>query len=227
MVHARGGSKRIPLKNLKLLNGKPLVTYIIKAALDAKCLDRLIVSTDHPEVARVSRESGAEVPFVRPAELAEDVPSELVTQHAIRFVEEQDSRPVDVAVTFQPTTPFCRPQDIRACVEELIASGADSVITATPIHERPEWMFSQNGQDWAKTFLGTVLQGEIGVSQSLPKLYMPNGAVYATTRKVLFEQGRLIGDKTRLVIMPRELSVDIDDPIDFIVAEAVGKTLQG
>lgn len=227
VVHARGGSKRIPRKNLKLLNGKPLVSYIIQTALNARCLDRLIVSTDDHEIARVAKDYGAEIPFMRPADLAEDVPSEIVTQHAIRFVEEQDGVPVDIALTFQPTTPLCRSEDVKACVDAITNSDAESVFTATPIHERPEWMFSKDEKGWARTFLGTVLRGEMGVSQALPLLYIPNGAVYATRREVLFEQNLLIGARTRMVIMPRELSVDIDDPIDFVVAESVEKMLRG
>ena len=227
VVHARGGSKRIPRKNLKLLNGKPLVSYIIQTALNARCLDRLIVSTDDHEIARVAKDYGAEIPFMRPADLAEDVPSEIVTQHAIRFVEEQDGVPVDIALTFQPTTPLCRSEDVKACVDAITNSDAESVFTATPIHERPEWMFSKDEKGWDRPFLGTVLRGEMGVSQALPLLYIPNGAVYATRREVLFEQNLLIGARTRMVIMPRELSVDIDDPIDFVVAESVEKMLRG
>src|SRR2546426_8771334 len=97
VIHARGGSKRIPLKNLKLLAGRPLLSYMVEAAMESRLLDRVIVSTDHPEIARIAREGGAEVPFLRPAELAEDVPSELVTQHAIRFVE-AEGYPVRIAL---------------------------------------------------------------------------------------------------------------------------------
>lgn len=106
VIHARGGSKRIPLKNIKILNGKPLIAYIISAALKAKTIDRLIVSTDHPDIIRISKEYGAEVPFIRPKDISEDVPSELVTQHAVNFIEQEEGRQIEIAVTFQPTTPF-------------------------------------------------------------------------------------------------------------------------
>src|SRR5207237_9204888 len=87
VIHARSGSPRSPLKKMKLLAGRSLIAYLVEAAMESRLLDRLVVSTDHPEIARIAREYGAEVPFVRPAELAEDVASELVTQHAVRFVE--------------------------------------------------------------------------------------------------------------------------------------------
>jgi len=225
VIHARGGSKRIPLKNIKPLAGKPLVAHIIQAALGAKTLSRVIVSSDHPEIIRISKEYGAEVPFIRPKDISEDVPSELVTQHAVKFLEEKDGITVDIAVTLQPTTPFCRPEDIDGCVNLIIKSGADSAITACEVHERPEWMFLLDRDGYAKNFLGKVLSGDIGVSQTLPKLYAPNGGAYATRREVLFEQNTLFGRNLKLWVMPRELSVDIDNPIDFQLAEAIAKSL--
>ncbi|MDD1655160.1 MAG: NTP transferase domain-containing protein, partial [Methanomicrobiales archaeon] len=93
VIHARGGSKRIPLKNIQPLGGKPLIAYAIGAALGARTVQRVIVSTDHPEIRRVAEEYGAEVPFVRPPEISEDVASELVTQHAVTYLEEQEGYP--------------------------------------------------------------------------------------------------------------------------------------
>ncbi len=219
VVHARGGSKRVPLKNIKELAGKPLVAYIIQAALKAKTINRVIVSTDHPEIIKISKAYGAEVPFVRPKELAEDVPSELVTKHAVNYLEEVENYPISVAVTLQPTTPFCLPEDIDGCINELLSSGADSVISAQEITERPEWMFHIDESGYAHNTQRDKIEGDVGVSQKLPKLYIPNGGVYATRRDVLFSQNVLIGNKTRLWIMPRERSVDIDNPIDFLYAE--------
>ncbi|MAF85445.1 MAG: hypothetical protein CL875_03035 [Dehalococcoidales bacterium] len=219
VVHARGGSRRVPLKNIKELAGKPLVAYIIQAALAAETIDRVVISTDHPEITKVSKAYGAEVPFVRPRELAEDVPSELVTQHMVGYLEKEEHYPVDIAVTFQPTTPFCLPEDIDGCVHELIASGADSVISVGEITERPEWMFYLDESGYAHNFLGEKIEGDKGISQELPRLYIPNGGIYATRRDVLFDQNALIGEKTRLWVMPRERSVDIDEPLDFLFAE--------
>ena len=227
IIHARGGSKRIPLKNIKLLAGKPLIAYMIEAALKAKSLNRVIVSSDHPDILRIAKECGAEVPFVRPKDLAEDVASELVTQHAVQFLEEKDKMTVDIAVTLQPTAPFCQPEDIDGCVQTLIdADDIDSAITAVAIRERPEWMFYLDKDSHAKLLLNKEIKGDAGVSQNLPRMYLPNGAAYATWRDVLFRKNTIFGDKIKLWIMSKEASVDIDDPIDFEFAEFLARKLQ-
>ncbi len=225
VIHARGGSKRVPLKNIKPINGKPLISYIIKAALGTKFLRRVIVSTDHPDISRISLECGAEVPFVRPAEIAEDCPSEWVTQHAVEFVEAQESAKVDIVVTMQPTTPFCISEDIDACIQLVAEKGFDSAFTARVVRERPEWMFRlQEGR--AGLFMDGVMQGDRGIYQTLEKLYMPNGAAYATRRDVLYAENAVITKNSSLHPMPDERSVDIDEPIDMLYAEFLA-TRQG
>ncbi|MCZ7384091.1 MAG: acylneuraminate cytidylyltransferase family protein [Candidatus Methanoperedens sp.] len=224
IIHARGGSKRIPLKNIKLLAGKPLIAHMIESALKSRRLNKVIVSTDHDEIARISREYGAEVPFKRPVELAEDVPSELVSQHAVDYLIKNENYYPDIAVTMQPTTPFCSPEDIDACIDKLIETDADSVITVREVRERPEWMYRLEG-DRTVSLTGILIQGEIGVTQSLQKLYTPNGAVYATKMRVLKEQNLIIGRDNRAVVMPPERSIDIDEPIDFVLAEIMAKEL--
>jgi CMP-N-acetylneuraminic acid synthetase len=223
VIHARGGSKRIPLKNIKLLAGRPLISYMVEAAVESRLLDRVIVSTDHPEIARIAREYGAEVPFMRPTDLSEDVASELVTQHAVQFVEAGGYQ-VKIVLTMQPTTPFCTSEDIDACIAKMLATDLDTVLTACEVHERPEWMYRLNG-DHASPFTGKLVQGDAGISQKLPKLYIPNGAVWATRRSVLMEQNLITGPNSGMVIMSRERSVDIDEPVDFITAEAMANEL--
>ena len=223
VIHARGGSKRIPLKNIKPLAGQPLIAYMVEAAMECRLLDRLIVSTDHPEIARIAKEYGAEVPFMRPADLAEDVASELVTQHAVRFVE-AEGYPVRIVLTMQPTTPFCTAEDIDACITKMLDSDLDTVFTACPVHERPEWMYRME-EDRAVPYTGRLVQGDAGISQKLPALYIPNGAVWATRRDVLMKRGLITGPNSGLVVMSRERSVDIDDPVDFVTAEAIAHEL--
>jgi CMP-N-acetylneuraminic acid synthetase len=226
VIHARGGSKRIPLKNMKLLAGRPLISYLVEAAMESRLLDRLIVSTDHPEIARIAREYGAEVPFVRPAELAEDVASELVSQHAVRFVE-AEGYAVQIALTMQPTTPFCSAEDIDACIQKMLETDLDTVFTGCEVHERPEWMYRRDESSEGRVvpFSGRLVQGDAGISQKLPKLFIPNGAVWATRRAVLMEQGLITGPRAGIVVMSRERSVDIDEPVDFITAEAIASEL--
>ncbi|MBU0995468.1 MAG: acylneuraminate cytidylyltransferase family protein [Proteobacteria bacterium] len=223
IIHARGGSKRIPLKNIKLLNGKPLISYIIHAALGSKKMNRLIVTSDHPDIMRIAKEWGAEVPFVRPADISEDVPSERVTQHAVTYLEEKENYPVDIAVTFQPTTPFCLSSDIDGCIDLVVHSDADSAWSGYEITQRPEWMFAIDNRGFAQNFLSSKMSGDIGVSQNLPKLYIPNGGIYATKRDALFGQNAIICKKSKVWIMPWERSVDIDEPFDFLLAEIIAK----
>lgn len=211
------------MKNIKLLAGKPLISYMIHAAKSAKQIDRVIVSTDHEDIARISREYGAEVPFMRPADIAEDVASELVTQHAVHYLEEEEDYPVVIAVTMQPTTPFCTADDIDGAVQMLKESGADSVISASEVHERPEWMFFKGDDGFAGKLIGSDMSGDIGISQKLPRLFMPNGGIYATRKEVLFSQNSIFGNKIKLWIMSRERSVDIDEPIDFELAELLAR----
>jgi len=220
VIHARGGSKRIPLKNTKLLGGHPLVAYMIKAALNSKYLRRVIVSTDHDEISNISRQYGAEVPFVRPAHLAEDCPSEWVTKHAVAFVEEEEAKKIDIVVTMQPTTPFCTGVDIDAAIETLVKNeNMNSVFTVKQVTEKPEWMFRLRENSCAELLMEGEMKGERGIFQSLEGLVIPNGAVYATRRDTLFQEEVLISKKTGVTIMPPERSVDIDEPIDFLFAE--------
>ena len=224
IIHARGGSTRIPLKNIKPLNGTPLIAYIIRAALASKSLDRVIVSTDHDEIKKIALQYGAEIPFMRPKEISTDCPSELVSRHAISFVENEQGQEVEIAVSMQPTTPFTCADDIDACVSMLRNNGQwDSVFAGSIVHERPEWMFRVDDQGTASLFLGEVLRGETGVVQSLPRLAMPNGGVYATRRRALFVDNLIISPRTGLHIMPLERSVDIDEPIDFEFAEFMAR----
>ena len=226
IIHARGGSKRIPQKNIRPLAGKPLVAYMIGAARSAKTINRVIVSSDHPEIIKISKEYGAEVPFVRPKDISEDVPSELVTQHAVRYLESEEKYTVDVAVTIQPTTPFCLPDDVDGCVSTLLNSDADSVVSVTQVHQRPEWMYYIDESGYAHNLMDKEMRGDIGVSQSLKKLYIPNGGIYATRRQVLFEQNSIFGTNIKLWVMPPERSIDIDEPIDLEFADFIARKMQ-
>jgi CMP-N-acetylneuraminic acid synthetase len=220
VIHARGGSVRIPKKNIKLLGGKPLITYMIQAALGSKQLRRVIVSTDDDEIKRISEEAGAEVPFKRPENLSSDCPSELVTQHAVEFVENQENQTVDIAVTLQPTTPFCRSQDIDSCVNILLNSPElNSVITGKLVSERPEWMFRILDNHRAKLVFNDEIKGDTGVYQSLPELATVNGAAYATRRHTLFDEGVIISSETGIHLMSHQRSIDIDVDLDFKFAE--------
>lgn len=221
VIPARGGSKGVPLKNIRELCGKPLIYYVIKAALTSKYLRRVIVSTDHEEIARISREYGAEVPFRRPADISEDVPTELVMQHAVKFIEKEEHRKIDIVVTLQATTPLLNNKDIDAAIEKLVNEDCDSVITVKEIEEYPWWMMKMNKKGWVKPFLGQDMAGETMVRQTLEKLYIPNGGIWATKRDVVMKENRIIGKKCGAIVMPLERSVDIDTELDFKIIETI------
>jgi len=222
VIPARGGSVSVPLKNIHELCGKPLIYYVIKAALASKYLRRVIVSTDHEEIARIAREYGAEVPFKRPADISGDlIQTELVIQHTVKFIEKEEGRKIDIVVTLQATTPLLNNKDINAAIEKLVKEGLDSVITVKEVEEYPWWMMRMNDEGLIEPFLGRDLLGEITVRQTLETLYIPNGGVYATKRDVVMKENRVIGKKCGAIVMPLERSIDIDTILDFKFAETI------
>ncbi len=225
IIPARGGSKRVPLKNIAELAGKPMIYYTIREAKKSKTLDRIIVSTDHDGIAEVARKYGAEVPFKRPADISEDVPTEFVLQHVVKYLEEKEGYHADVIVTLQPTSPLLNAKYIDACVEKLLNSNVGSVVTVCKIAERPEWMFRMNDGKLT-AFMDLDLKGDVMVSQNLPDLYRHNGAVYATRRDVLMNENRIISTDCVGVVMPVEESYEIDEPrdlkfVDFLLRQSM------
>jgi len=228
VIHARGGSVRVPLKNIRNLAGKPLISYAITAARQSKHLRRVIVSTDYPGIKKVSLKYGAEVPFKRPERISGNCSSALVTQHTVRFVEKEEKRRVDIVVTLQPTTPFCRAEDIDSCIELLLRNkAARSVFSAVEIVQRPEWMFRLKARNRAVLNMPGNIRGRRALRQSFGKLITPNGGVYATRRKALFDEGVLISRHTLAYEMPQERSLDIDHELDFGVAETILRKKRG
>lgn len=210
----------MPLKNIRHLAGKPLIAYMITAARQSHYLQRIIVSTDHSVIKKISLRYGAEVPFVRPKKISGNNSSVLVTQHAVRFIEKEIGQKIDIAVTLQPTSPFCQSEDIDACIKLLLKNKTvSSVFSAVEIHERPEWMFRLKDGEYAEPYISGTLRGRRIVRQFYEKLFIPNGAIYATRREALFDENALIAKRTSLYVMPRERSIDIDEEIDLKFAE--------
>ena len=219
IIPARSGSVGVKNKNIRLLNGIPLIAYAIRAAKLTNSIDRVVVSTDSTEYAKIAMSYGASVPFLRPKHLAEDVPSEDVVIHAIHQLGLPYTRAV---VTLQCTTPLILPEEIDLCVKKCLQSGFDSAMTVCEISERPEWMFGIiNGKLWPYRQEQEKLKGPWGVRQNHPQLYRPNGACYATRHNLLVMGKRIIGEHCAPVIMPRLRSFDIDTEEDFTILEAV------
>ena len=218
VITARGGSKGIPDKNIKPLGGKSLIAYTIEAARQSVLLTHCIVSTDSEEIADVARAHGGKVPFLRPADLAADhVPHVPVLQHAIRFMEEQEGREFEYVVILQPTSPFRLPEDIDETLRLLIESGAESAVTLVEVANADHPVKAK------RIFDGRVLpyameEPEGARRQDLPTAYRRSGAVYAMRRDTIMT-GRLYGENVVGHVVPRERSVDIDEPLDWLKAE--------
>jgi N-acylneuraminate cytidylyltransferase/CMP-N,N'-diacetyllegionaminic acid synthase len=220
VIPARGGSKRIPQKNVIEIAGKPLIGYSIEAANKCKYIKKVLVSTDNEEIARIAKSFGAEVPFLRPKELArDDTPSLPVIQHAIRYIENAERLKVDIVVLLQPTSPIRSEKYIDETIEKLIYTEADSAVTVCKIKHHPFWSFIAN-EDKLSPFSkeGINLKHE-----DLPPVYSLNGSVYAVRRDVLLVRNSIFGNDTRAVVMPQEESVDVDDFFDLFMAEMVMK----
>lgn len=220
VITARGGSRGIAGKNIKVLGNKPLIAYTIEATKKSKLLSRTIVSTDDAEIAGVCREYEAEVPFMRPQELAQDdTPHVPVMQHAIDFMEKRDGITFDYAVIFQPTSPFRTVDDIDGTIEKLIETGADSAVAIC------EW--TDTNPFKAKRLEGDrvlpYFEAETSTQrQDLPRMYKRSGAVYAIKRDTIMEgtlPHDLYGRTTVGYEVPVERSIDIDTPLDWVKAE--------
>ncbi|MBL8836193.1 MAG: acylneuraminate cytidylyltransferase family protein [Alphaproteobacteria bacterium] len=215
VILARGGSKRLPGKNVRPLCGKPLVAYTIDAALGAKVLDRVIVSTDDPEIARVAAAHGAEVPFMRPAEFATDhsPPTEALA-HAADWLD-RSGPPVDAVVLLQATSPMRRSAHIDGAVALFRTSGVDTVTSVSPAPAHPYWCWKPHGGEIEPFFSAA----HIAMSRSeLPPALIENGAVYVFRRSLL-KAGTLYGARVAGYVMDAADAVDVDTLEDFEYAE--------
>jgi len=222
VILARGASKGIPRKNLRNLYGKPLVAYTIEAALHAKRLNRVVLSTDDEEIARVAAEHGIEV-IMRPAEYATDTaPMDLALRHAVRVIERQGDK-VDVVVSLYANIPVRREDIIDQVVGKLVSSGADSVQTYAPYQTPPQWAYRIDDDK------PTPLEGCYVPSyrrQDLVPAYHPDGAVVAVRCDILMqsegtpvETAAFLGTDRRAVVQSPEDTVDVNEPFDLLWAE--------
>ncbi|OGK95278.1 MAG: acylneuraminate cytidylyltransferase [Elusimicrobia bacterium GWA2_69_24] len=217
-IFARGGSKGIPRKNLRPLAGRPLLAHAIAAARSARHVQRVIVSTDDPEIAEVARRYGAEIPFMRPAELAaDDSPEWLAWQHAIRALEAADGRTLDVLVSVPTTSPLRVAGDVDACVEALLDSDADVVITVTPADRSPYFNMVVLEGGYARPVVRPA--GPVHRRQDAPAIFDMTTVAYAARGGFVMRACELFEGKVRAVVVPRERALDIDTELDLEVAE--------
>jgi CMP-N-acetylneuraminic acid synthetase len=220
LINARGGSKAVPRKNIKSLLGKPLIAYSIEAGLKAAKLDRVVVSTDDYEIAEVARCCGADVPFMRPAELATDTTLQIdVVLHALRTLADAGEF-YDIVVILQPTCPLRTPADIDGALELMEVTEADTVISVTEVQgQHPLTMYSELPDGLLEPLLKSNHAGVL--RQQFPKIWWRNGSIYAVRTKTVLENGELYGEKVRGYHMPADRSANIDEPIDWVITAAL------
>jgi CMP-N,N'-diacetyllegionaminic acid synthase len=213
IIPARGGSKGVPRKNIRNLNGKPLITYTIEAALRSGYIHRIIVSTEDREIAEVASECNAEV-IPRPIELALDnVPTEPVLEHVIRILKESEDYKADIVVLLQPTSPLRNSQHIDKALEFFFSNQYDSLLSVCQSHV---FLWRTNGKGAYP--INYDFKNRPRRQDKEPE-YRENGAIYVTKYDILTKQHNRLGGEIGLYVMPEENSLEIDSELDFLMCE--------
>lgn len=222
IIPARGGSQSIPRKNIKNLMGKPLIAWSIESALDSK-LDRVIVTTDDKEIASIAKQYGAEAPFIRPENLANNtIGIEPVVQHTLDWLNENENYVPDAVALMMPTTPLRPTKHINSAIELFIKKNPDSVVSVhkTIANDNPHWMLKINEQQKVVLFTNEPLSKITTRRQELPSCYVRNDIIYILNPKNLKENNpNLYGQHVELYIMDHFYNIDINTPEDWFICE--------
>jgi CMP-N-acetylneuraminic acid synthetase len=220
-IFARGGSKGLPGKNIKNLTGKPLIAWSIEHALSVPRIGRVIVSTDSEEIAAVARAHGAEVPFMRPAELAQDdSPEWLAWRHALEFLKRDEGTMPEAMVSLPTTSPLRAPDDVERCLDAFERDRPDMVITVTIARRNPYFnMVTVDGAGLARL----VIPPAKGIArrQDAPSVYDITTVAYVARPEFVLSRQGLFEGRVSAVQVPPERALDIDTPLDFRVAECI------
>ena len=217
IVPARGGSKGIPRKNVVPVGGRALISWTICAALRARSIDRVVVSTDDPRIRKAALDCGAEVPFTRPARLSTDSASTMdVLVHALKWLSRHEEYLPEYVMCLQPTSPLRTALDIDRAVEIARARKADSVVSLVAVSQHPEWMNQLEPSGRIRPL--KARSGNGGRRQVLAKLFVPNGAIYLARRMVLLTRRTWYVREAFGYVMPQNRSLDIDTPFDLALA---------
>ena len=218
MIFARAGSKRLPGKNLRMLGDLPLLAWSIRTAQSLKQVERIIVSTESMEIAEVAKQYGAEIPFLRPQELAlDETPEWLVWKHALEALAGSGYHPT-CFLSLPPTAPLRATSDVQACLELFMEKKADGVIGITPAQRHPAFnMVIQQASGQLQ--LAQASSGHIYRRQDAPAMFDITTVAYVMSSAFIMSQTHLFAGKIHGVLIPRERAVDIDDEIDLKFAE--------
>ncbi|MGI9211871.1 MAG: cytidylyltransferase domain-containing protein [Methylococcaceae bacterium] len=218
-IFARGGSKGLPGKNIRSLDGKPLIGWAIDQARSVSRIERVIVSTDCFEIAGVAKSYGAEVPFMRPKKLAQDTtPEWLAWQHALEYLSTVENYHLDAFVSVPATAPLRLPVDIDKCLDVYSNGDADVVITMTDAHRNPYFNMVKIKED---TTVELVIPPEDAVNrrQDAPSVYDMTTVAYVAKPSFVMNHDSIFQGRVKAVHIPQERSVDIDTAYDFEWAE--------
>lgn len=219
IIIARGGSKSIPRKNVLPLGGKPLIAWPIDLALSIPRIDRVIVSTDDPEIKAIANKYGAETPFDRPKELADDqTPTLPVLQHAIKYLEDKEGYRPDIILLLYPTAPFLKARRVEEALDLFEKKKCNSVVSVVCDWGR-FWRFDKNKNKYVSFYPKERVN-----RQYYKPLYREDGAIYFSKYEVLMKKNKLVDDSNvEFVIIDENENVDIDNPSDFLAAQQMVK----
>lgn len=223
LIPARSGSKRVKNKNIRPLGEKPLIAYTIEAAKKAKLVDRVIVSTDSKKIAEIAKQYGAEVPFLRPKELAGSSSTELEFHlHALSWLWQHEDYTPDLIVNLYPTTPFRRAVTIDKAIRRMLENPrADSLRSIRKCSEHPHKMWVTEGE-LAKPFVSSKASSQHTLAyHQLPQVFIQNASIYITRPHVLRKYNSTIGETVLAFEMSEDESVDINTPLDFVLAKSL------
>ena len=218
-IFARGGSKGLPGKNIRLLGGKPLIAWSIEHALAVSRISRVIVSTDSEEIATVAQDHGAEVPFIRPAELAQDdSPEWLAWRHALTFLQDTEGVLPDAMLSVPTTSPLRQPVDLENCLDEFAKGDADAVITVSDAYRNPWFNMVKENPDGS---VGLIMGPYTGIArrQDAPAVFDMATVAYVVRSQFVLQHIGTFSGRVRAVKVPVERAIDIDTLFDFELAE--------
>tara|TARA_B100000795_G_C22769870_1_gene427407 strand:+ start:890 stop:1582 length:693 start_codon:yes stop_codon:yes gene_type:complete len=218
LICARSGSKGLPGKNIKPLNGIPLIGWSINIAKQINRVSRIFVTTDSQEIAEIAKEYGAEVPFMRPKELSKDSsPEWLVWRHAINYLEKHNSQTFDAIIVLPVTAPLRSVDDINNCIDLFESEDVDSVITVSEARRNPYFNMTVNNNDYATLVIPA--ESQITRRQDAPKVFDMTTVAYIVDTSFVKNYDGIFKGKVKSVIIPQERAIDIDDLMDFKIAE--------
>lgn len=226
LIPARGGSKGVPGKNIRLLQGKPLLQYAVEAALSSRHITRTIVSTDDVAIQQVALAVGAAAPFLRPAALAQDdTPTLPVVQHALQWLGENEQQHYDFVCLLQPTSPFRPAGFIDRAVLKLLDRGADSLVSVLPVppEYNPHWAFEPDADGMLR-----IATGETQIiprRQALPAAFFRDGALYLSKTSAILQENSLYGKRIAYLESDPAYHCNIDTMDDWQQAEQMAERL--